>query len=121
MAVTVGQLAAAIRLTDGAEIIITEDVDGNPVEGEPGAPPEPQLSIITRLAGVADAFLELLIPNAPEAIQDECKVRFVAYLYDAPTAGRGDFFSNSWRNSGAGSLAARWVVRRAGIETEVTP
>ena len=98
MAVTIGDLAGALRITDG------------------GDPPEPQLSILTRLAGVADAFNELLIPAAPEAIQDECKVRFCGYLYDAPAAGRGDFYGNGWRNSGAASLASRWISRRAGIE-----
>ena len=98
MALTIGQLAAAIRLTDGSD------------------PPEPQLSILTRLAGVADAFNELLISEAPDVVQDECKVRFAAYLYDAPTAGRGDFYGNAWRNCGAASLATRWVQRRAGIE-----
>ena len=97
MALTIGQLAAAIRLTDGSP------------------PPEPQLSILTRLLGVADAMVSLLIPEAPEVIQDECRVRMAAYLYDAPTAGRGDFFGNAWRNSGAAGLASRWVVRRAGM------
>ena len=95
MAVTIGQLAAAIRLTDGSD------------------PPEPQLSILTRLSGVADAFIGLVIPDAPTVIQDECKVRLAAYLYDAPSAGRGDFYGNAWRNSGAGSLASRWHERRA--------
>lgn len=102
MAVTIGQLAAAIRLTDGAD------------------PEEPQLSILNRLAGVADAFTELLIPNAPEAIQDECKIRFVGYLYDQPPAGRGPYFDNAWINSGAASLASRWIERRAGIRAPDT-
>ena len=99
MAVTIGQLAAAIRLTDGGE------------------PPEPQLSILTRLAGVADAFNELLIHDAPSVVQDECKVRFAAYLYDAPTAGRGDFFGNAWKNCGAAALASRWIQRRAAVQS----
>ena len=102
MAVTVGQLAAALRITDGSD------------------PAEPQLSILTRLAGVADAYIDLLIPGAPTDIQDECKIRFAAYLYDAPTAGRGDFYANAWRNSGAGSLGSRWVVRRAAVQADLS-
>lgn len=97
MAVTVGQLAAAMRLTAGDD------------------PPEPILSILTRLSGVADAFIELLAPTAPEAVQDEAKIRFCSYLYDAPTAGRNFSYGNAWRNSGAASLVSRWQERRAGI------
>ena len=65
------------------------------------------------------AFIELLCPNAPDAIKDEIEVRFVGYLYDMPTAGRGDFYGNAWRNSGAGGLASRWIVRRAGVTAEL--
>ena len=97
MAVTIGNLAAELRITDGAD------------------PVDPQLSILTRLGGVADAFIELLIPTAPEAIKDEAKIRFVGYLYDQPTAPRNAGFADAWKNSGAASLASRWIERRAGI------
>ena len=100
MAVTIEQLSANLRLT-------TE-----------GLPDEPILSILTRLAGVADAFIELLIPDAPESIQDEVKVRFTSYLYEQPGGSVGDRFGNAWRNSGAGSLASRWTNRRASMEAE---
>lgn len=95
MAVTIGQLAAALRLTDGAD------------------PVEPQLSILTRLSGVADAFIDLLSPTAPDAIKDEAKIRMAGYLYDAPTATSGDRYASAWRNSGAAALVSRWVERRA--------
>lgn len=95
MAVTVGWLAAALRSTDGS------------------APVEPQLSSLNRLSGVAEASIGKLIRDTLSAIQDECRVRFAAYLYDVPVAGRGDFYANAWRNSGAGALATRWVNRRA--------
>lgn len=102
MAVTIGQLAAALRITDGTD------------------PIDPELTILTRLAAVADAFNELLAPKAPEVIRDEAKIRFCAYLFDAPTAGRGDFYGNGWRNSGAAGLVSRWQERRAGIQGEST-
>ncbi|MDE2901751.1 MAG: hypothetical protein OXP73_01850, partial [Chloroflexota bacterium] len=103
MAVTVRQLAAALRLTT--------DLDTDP--------PEPQLSILNRLLGVGDAMVAQIAPTAPEAIKDEALVRFAAYLYDQPTAGRGDSYGNAWRNSGAASLVTRWVVRRASLQADV--
>ena len=39
------------------------------------------------------------------------------YLYDSPTAGSDMKYSDAWRNSGAASLIARWVVRRLGDAT----
>lgn len=101
MAVTVGELAAALRLSADAYAI----------------PPEPVNGILVRLLGVAEAFIELLIPNAPDAIKNECTVRFSAYLYDQPTTSRGDHYSNAWRNSGAGALSSRWQERRAGVQS----
>ena len=95
MAVTLGQLAAALRLTDGSD------------------PVEPQLSILTRLKGVADAHVEKVAPDAPDTIKDEATIRMCGYMYDAPPAAGGDRYANAWRNSGAGALVARWVVRRA--------
>ena len=102
MALSRRQLAEALRLTDG-----TADPSG------------PVNDILGRLEGVSAAFIELLCPNAPDAIKDEIEVRFVGYLYDMPTAGRGDFYGNAWRNSGAGGLASRWIVRRAGVTAEL--
>lgn len=96
MAVTVAQLAGALRLGDGTT-----------------APAEPILSELTRLDGVADAFIELRAPGAPDAVKDEAKVRFVGYLYDQPTVSQGDRYANAWRNSGAGALVSRWVVKRS--------
>lgn len=99
MAVTVRALAAELRISDG-----TAD------------PPEPHLSILTRLLGVADAMVDQIAPDAPDAIKDEARVRFAGYLFDQPSAARGDFYSNGWRNSGAASLVARWVERRASLQ-----
>ena len=90
MAVTTEELSIALRLTaDGTGLSVA------------------QTSILTRLMGVGDAHVELLIPNAPDDIKDECTVRLATYLYDAPI-GRKDSYSNAWTNSGAGALASRW-------------
>ena len=101
MAVNVTQLAAALRLGDGVT-----------------APVEPLLSVLTRLLGVADATVELLASDAPTAVKDEATVRFTAYLYDTPSAPSGDRYAAAWRNSGAGSLVAAWVVRRVVADSD---
>ena len=100
MAVTVIQLAAALRLGDGVT-----------------APEEPLLSILTRVSGVADATVELLAASAPDAVKDEAIVRYSAYLYDAPSAPSGDRYAAAWRNSGAAALVAGWIVRRVSEDT----
>ena len=94
MAVTVEDLAMALRLSEDGE-----DLDLSTT------------GILTRLLGVGDSHVELLIPTAPDAIQDEVRIRLAAYLYDQPV-GRRDAFANSWVNSGAGALAARWLTQR---------
>ena len=94
MAVTVEDLAVALRVSgDGTDLDIGTT------------------AILTRLLGVGDAHVELLIPSAPSAIQDEVRIRLVAYLFDQPV-GRRDAFANAWVNSGAGALAARWLTQR---------
>lgn len=91
MAVTVAELAVALRLIAAP----TDTLDAGPE------------SVLTRLLGVGEAMTDLLIPTAPQAIQDECIVRLAAYLYDQPI-GRRDAYANAWINSGAGALASRW-------------
>ncbi len=101
MAITLPQLAGALRLGDGV-----------------AAPSEPVLSILTRLLGVAKAYTGLIAGDAPVAVQDEAIVRLVGYLYDAPTASGGDRYAAAWTNSGAGGLVSKWVVQRvAGAST----
>lgn len=101
MAITIIQLAAALRIGDGV-----------------AAPVEPTLSILTRLDGVADAMIQLFAETAPDAIKDEAVVRFAGYLYDQPTTGRRDSYGNAWRNSGAAALVAPWVSHRAAEKSE---
>ena len=95
MAVTVGQLAIALRLSvDG--MVSTE-----------------QTAVLTRLLGVADAWIQLDASDAPEPVRDEAAIRFAAYLYEQPSASRGRSYAHAWANSGAASLVSRWVERRA--------
>ena len=91
MVVDTTLLSAALRIGDGVI-----------------APGEPLQSMLTRFIDVAEAFLELESPTAPESIKAEATIRFSAYLYDMPTAGRGNQFANAWRSSGAASLIQRW-------------
>ena len=102
MAVTVGQLSDALRIT----------IRGNPKE--------PHLSILTRLLGVAMATVEVVAPDAPESVSDQAIIMFSAYLFDAPTAGGGNKFASAFRNSGANSLLARWISKRAGVTSTST-
>ena len=102
VAVTLIQLAAALRLGDGVT-----------------APTEPVAGILSRLLGVSQTFVAIAAPSAPEAIADEATTRMAAYLYDSPTAASGDRYAAAWRSSGVSGLVSRWVVRRAGSDGEV--
>ena len=93
---TVTDLAAAMRLGDGAT-----------------APTPPLDGILARLLGVGSATAELLAPGAPTAVQNESAVRFASYLYDMPAAGRNSGYAAAWNNSGAAALCSPWIVRRA--------
>ena len=99
MALTVAQLAGALRLGDGV-----------------AAPAEPVLGILTRLMTVGNELVGEAAPDAPAAVKEEAVIRFAGYVYDMPPAARNDGYANAWRNSGAGSLVARWVERRAAQE-----
>ena len=93
MALTVAELAAAIRLTADATT----------------PPPEPQLSILHRQLRVAQSTIGSYASNAPEEVQDEAAVRMVGYQYDAPPADR--FATQQiFRFSGAMSLLSLWHI-----------
>ena len=94
MAVTLtqAQLSAALRLGDSDE------------EGAEA----------TRLLAYATEAVTQRAPFAPTATQNEAVVRLAAYLYDQPTASRGDNYANAMRNSGAGRMLLPWVEHRLG-------
>ena len=94
MAITlsVAQLAAALRLGDTAE----------------------ETAEATRLLAYATAAVFKHAPEAPDVIQNEAVVRLAGYLFDQPTASRGDAYANAMRNSGAGRMLLPWVEHRLG-------
>ena len=100
MAVDVTQLAASLRLTDGTE-----------------APAEPIPSILTRLLGVSEAFVELRAPGCPPAAREEAIVSMASYMYDRPKAAAERRYADAWANSGAAFIVAPWVVQRLGDAT----
>ena len=95
MAVTLVELAAALRLGDGVN-----------------APTVPVAGILTRLTSVAVATINEHAPDAPDDIKDEATIRMAGYLYDQPTATAGLRFAFSFWNSGAAALVAPWIVQR---------
>ena len=97
MALTVAQLAAAMRLDDDA-------VSSDPLQ-----------TIVQRLLDVAEAFVAKLAPDAPDDVQDEAAVRIASYLYDQPNAGVRMNYATAWKSSGAMALCAPWRSRRTVI------
>lgn len=96
MAVTVSQLAAALRITK-----------------DPTAPvAEPRLGILTRILNFAQAEVSARAPDAPAAVADQAVVQLAAYIYDSPNAGSRGSFANSWENSGAPVILRRYLLRR---------
>ena len=92
MALTVSQLATAIRAGDSAQ----------------------ETGIVTRLLAVAVAQVTRYAGNAPEDVRDEAAIRIAAYLYDMPNAGRNAAYASALRNSGASALLAQYRIHRAG-------
>ena len=103
MALTVSQLASALRLTDGT------------------APEEPLLSELNRLLAVGNAFVDKIASGAPDDVKAEAVIRFAGYLWDMPPSSRGSSYDNAWANSGAGALVSRWVVRRLAVSPSDDP
>ena len=96
VSLTVTELAAAMRLGDGAT-----------------APTPPLDAILARLLAVGTVTAELTAPAAPDQVLNEAVVRMAAYAYDSPAAGRAASYADAWNNSGAAALCSRWIVRRA--------
>ena len=71
-----------------------------------------QTAELQDILDAAIATVELEAPSAPEAVKDLAIKRFSAYQFDQPFAARSQSFANGFVNSGAGSVLAKWVVRR---------
>ena len=97
MALSLVQLAAALRVGDGIN-----------------APPEPINGVLVRLLAVCRATVDRRAPAAPEDVRDEAAIRMCGYLYDSPEAAGGDRYASAFRNSGAYALVSAWAARRAG-------
>ena len=95
MALTVGNLAIALRLTASGETL------------------DPDISArLTRLHAVADVLIGQYAPDAPDAIKEEATIVFAGYLYDKPSV-TGVGLSNAFQNSGATALLAQWHEEHA--------
>lgn len=109
MAVSVKQLAVELR--------VIADV-GQEV-------PPAQMYILQRLRELGLEMVNNRAPLAPQVLKDAALISLAGYQYDRPTASPGAGFSNAWLNSGAASILARYVSRRAtvigGEDAAVTP
>ena len=78
---------------------------------DPDAPVDGAIvGVINRLAGVADAYIDLHAAHAPDAVKDEARIRFVGYLYDQPLSSGGQRYANAWLSSGASPLVSPWRI-----------
>ena len=94
---TVNQVAVGLRL-------ITD----------PTAPvPEPYVSLLSRSLAVAMDRVEREAPGAPVATQNAAAIRICGWLFDAGSLGQSG--QGAYRNSGAASLLAPYIVRRSAV------
>ena len=98
MALTIAQLAAALRLGDGQN-----------------APAEPVNGILTRQLSAATDLIDKRTADVPDNVKDEALIRICAYWFDQPQTAPLEQYMAAWRSSGASSLLAPWTVRRTGI------
>ncbi|MYA99310.1 MAG: hypothetical protein F4118_10560, partial [Acidimicrobiaceae bacterium] len=89
MAITVAELAAAIRVGTSTE----------------------ETAQVTRLKAVGETIIENYADAAPDAIKDEALIRLAGFLYDAPNVA----YANALTGSGAASLLLPYRTHRAGI------
>ena len=73
-----------------------------------------ELSEAARLLALVSVVVVKHAPTAPNVIHNEAAIRLASYLYDQPTAPRGDGYANALRNSGAARLLLPYRVHRAG-------
>lgn len=95
MAVTVEQLAEAIRAKGGGDL------------------PAIKQTIIQRAHAAAVARVNKAAPSAPEAVRDEAAILMAGYLYDRPTWLETMGPPSAYIHSGAAALLKPWRVKRA--------
>ena len=73
---------------------------------------------VTRLLSYATEAIQQHLrdeyADAPEAACNEAAVRLIGYLFDQPTASRGDQYANAMRSSGAARMLLPYIVHRLG-------
>ena len=94
---SVAELSAALRLTDSAE----------------------ETAEATRLLAYASEAVIQYAPDAVDTAHTEACIRLASYIYDQPTAGRGDSYANALRNSGAARMLLPYRIHRAGYSDAV--
>lgn len=97
MAITLAQLAVGLRITADPTATLDAGVTAE----------------LTRVLAYATAVVQDRAPTAPDAYADEATLRIAGYLYDQPSAPGGTQWANAFRNSGAGSILAPYISRRA--------
>ena len=100
---TIPELSAGMMLTGAT---------GSTLE----VPVEPVLGRIQRFLVVATAIINMRIPTAPEAVQNECAIKLGTHWFNQPPAARMSGFANAWVNSGCGTVAADWTQRQSAAE-----
>ena len=100
---TIPELSAGMMLTGSIGGVLETPVD-------------PILGRIQRFLAVATAIINVRIPEAPTDVQNECAVKLSTYWFNQPPAARLSGFSNSWVNSGSGTVAADWTQRQSAAE-----
>ena len=97
MAVVLADIAVDLRIITNPEDTV-----------EPG-----QVVILTRLLAVAETLVNERAATAPSALKDSAIISISSYMYDKPSAGAAGRYANAFVNSGAASLLANYIRRRA--------
>ena len=79
---------------------------------------EAETAQATRLLEYGRRAVEKHVAICPDEIHNESCIRLCAYLFDAPSAGRGAGFAHAMRNSGAAAVLMPYRVHRAGSVAE---
>ena len=94
MAVTLGQLGTALR--------ITTDINT--------PPEEPVATELRRFLAVAVAYVDRYASTAPADVKDQAAISFCGYLFDQPSSPNGLAYANAFVSSGAQSMLSPWWI-----------
>ena len=111
MAVFVSDIAVDLRLLAEPVSTPTSNLSTLEAAGLHAA----QVATLGRALATAETLVSERAPNAPVALADAATIAIAGYLYDRPTASGGTRFANAWANSGASTMLAAYVRRRARV------